>query len=365
VRPIAPTDLIVSDDDGFAREAHPTHRRAGAIVVTGIFWTFNFVVLTLRNAIDHLPQWHAIAGARAVSMLIGCGFCYLMHLVMRRMGGRPFWQRALALAVMAPVAADALSWVVYLTSEAVAPQAMPLSIGAIIFNVFYWVWFFVAWAALYLALAYSHEVQAEQRRWSEMQVLAQAAQLRALRYQLHPHLIFNALNSISALVWEERREPADAMIAKLATFLRAAFAIDPLEEVCLDEELQLQKLYLDIEQVRFADFQFTIELPDELRDARLPSLILQPLVENAIKYAVATSDGPTRVTIDASSAGGRLWITVEDEGGGCPAQAGSGVGLENVRARLRHRFGDAASLHTERGGRGFRATVSMPLERGR
>ena len=126
---------------------------------------------------------------------------------------------------------------------------------------------------------------------------AQEAQLRALRYQINPHFLFNTLNSLSSLILSKQTDTAERMLMNLSTFFRATLSADPTADVSLDEEIKLQRLYLDIEQIRFPDrLSVEVDVPDALLAARVPVLILQPIVENAVKYGVAKSkqagDGP-------------------------------------------------------------------------
>ncbi len=230
--------------------------------------------------------------------------------------------------------------------------------------------FFVAWAALFLALSYASEARAQERRAAAFRSAAQAAELRALRYQINPHFLFNTLNSLSSLVMTGKRDEAEQMILNLSTFFRTSLSGDPTEDVPLSEEIQLQRLYLDIEAVRFPRrLCMEIEVPDTLQDACVPGLLLQPLVENAVKYGVARSRQPVTIRLNAREELGKLVLTVENDGApvvNSPAGrgAGTGVGLANVRDRLQARFGDQASC---RWGPlpdgGFSVLLTMPIVR--
>lgn len=229
--------------------------------------------------------------------------------------------------------------------------------------------FFVAWAALYLALCYAAETREAERRAARFRAAAQSAELRALRYQVNPHFLFNTLNSLSSLVMVDRREEAERMILNLSTFFRTSLTADPAEDLPLFEEIRLQRLYLDIERVRFPDrLQVDIDIPDPLRTACVPALILQPLIENAIKYGVARSRRPVTIRIDAAERHGRLRLTVTDDGAGdgqaSATDGGIGVGLRNVHDRLAARFGQEATCRwgvLPEGG--FAVTLEMPVVR--
>ena len=222
----------------------------------------------------------------------------------------------------------------------------------------------LAWGALFLALANAEAVRAAERREAELRRAAKAAELRSLRYQVNPHFLFNTLNSLSALVLTGKTAAAEEMIQSIATFYRTSLTGDATVDVRLADEIQLQRLYLDVEGVRFPErLRVAIDLPDTLGSACVPGLILQPLVENAVKHGVAATTRPVTIRIDAREVDGRLSITVADDGPGTSANGeGCGIGLTNVRDRLRARFGDAAAMAIARD-EGFAVTLTMPLSR--
>ncbi|NUT01711.1 MAG: histidine kinase [Sphingomonas sp.] len=235
-----------------------------------------------------------------------------------------------------------------------------------------WLFFFVAWSAFYLATVAQAEALNAKRRAVEAEGAAQAAQVRALRYQINPHFLFNTLNSLSSLVMAGRPEEAENMILKLSTFFRSSLSLDPSADVTLAEEIELQRLYLDIEKVRFPRrLKVEIDIPDELKTARVPGLLLQPLVENAIKYGVSGTRETVALAIRASEAGpGRFTIEVANSGAtaskknGNGKPEGTGVGLANVCQRIEARFGSAAKCEfgpTADGG--YRVLMTLPLDR--
>jgi LytS/YehU family sensor histidine kinase len=233
-----------------------------------------------------------------------------------------------------------------------------------------WFFFFAAWSAFYIAMLAQAQALGAQRRVAEAESAARSAQVRALRYQVNPHFLFNTLNSLSSLVMSGRPHEAEEMILKLSTFFRSSLSLEPSADVTLAEEIALQRLYLDIERVRFPKrLQVEIDVPAELENALLPALVLQPLVENAIKYAVSPSRSKVLLRIAAYPAGpGRFTIEVTNSGtlrktrGASPE--GTGVGLTNVCQRLRARFGGDA--HCEFGASedgGYRVVMTLPLNR--
>ena len=225
----------------------------------------------------------------------------------------------------------------------------------------------LAWAALYLALVNGEQLRAAERREGEYRRAAEASELRSLRYQVNPHFLFNTLNSLSALVLTGKLAAAEEMIQTLSTFYRRTLSGDPTDDLPLAGEIELQQLYLDIEAVRFPHRLLrVVELPEALAGAMVPGMILQPIVENSVKYAVAASSDPVCVRMTAAEEFGRLVITISDDGkgGGRAPTESCGIGLQNVRDRLDARFGREASLDAgPLAGGGFRTMIRMPLVR--
>ena len=234
-----------------------------------------------------------------------------------------------------------------------------------------WLFFFAAWSAVYLAAVSQRQALALWRRAALAETAAQSAQVRALRYQVNPHFLFNTLNSLSSLVMTGRGQEAESMILKLSTFFRTSLSLDPNADVTLDEEIELQRLYLDIEKVRFPRrLKVEIDVPPELRVARLPALILQPVVENGIKYGVsATKDKVTLRIAARSPQPGRLQLEVTNFGGTALKSprarhqpASTGVGLANVCQRLDARFGrDASCSFGPLADGGYQVSMTLPL----
>ncbi|MFM5925158.1 MAG: sensor histidine kinase [Novosphingobium sp.] len=224
----------------------------------------------------------------------------------------------------------------------------------------------LAWAALYFAMVTAQQARAAERREGEYKRAAKAAELRSLRYQVNPHFLFNTLNSLSALVMTGKGQAAETMIQSLSSFYRRSLAEDPTGDIALEQEVALQRAYLEIEAVRFPERLVTrIAIPEALEDASVPGMILQPLVENAVKYAVAPTRRAVTVTIAAAELDGRLVVSVSDDGpGGTKAGAGFGIGLANVRDRLAARYGGDAALTAGPGeGGGWRTELNLPLAR--
>jgi two-component system, LytTR family, sensor kinase len=195
------------------------------------------------------------------------------------------------------------------------------------------------------------------------------AQLSALRRQIEPHFLFNALNAIAGLVREKRNDDAVSMIAGLSDFLRRVVADSDRQEVPLEEELEFAKKYLDIQKVRFAErLQFSVDVPKELFAAQVPNLILQPMVENAVKHGIAKRVQGGAIRIAAVRSNGRLELSVYNDGPGLAAgweQSHNGIGLVNVRTRLQSLYGEAFELSMRnREPGGVEVSLSVPFVSG-
>lgn len=189
------------------------------------------------------------------------------------------------------------------------------------------------------------------QRYREGELRASQAQLQALKMQLHPHFLFNALHSISALVHSDP-DAADKMIARLGDFLRLTLDTAAAQEVPLRQEIEFLNCYLEIERIRFRDRLTTrLDVDPQALECRVPNLILQPIVENAIRHGVAPRSAPGRIEVRAERKGGSLRLQVRDNGRGIQEAAcqtkGGGVGLSNTRARLQQLYGGAYVFEVE------------------
>src|SRR5882762_2455944 len=191
------------------------------------------------------------------------------------------------------------------------------------------------------------------------------AQLRALRQQIEPHFLFNTLNAVSGLVREGRNEAAVSMIVGLSDLLRRVLEDSSRQQVPLQEEMEFTQTYLDIQKARFADrLQLSVDVPSELWLAQVPSLILQPMVENAVKHGIAKRAQGGSIRIGASRTNGTLTLSVRNDGPSLPAdwEIGSGIGIANVRTRLQSLYGEGftLTLRNQDAG-GVEASVSLPF----
>jgi two-component system, LytTR family, sensor kinase len=203
-----------------------------------------------------------------------------------------------------------------------------------------------AWTALYYGINYYLLLSAQSERMLKVAAQANAAQLAMLRYQLNPHFLFNTLNSISTLVLLKQTERANSMLSRLSSFLRYSLVGDPTQLVTLAQEVEALRLYLDIERMRFESrLRFAVNVDPRAAQGQIPSLLLQPLVENAVKYAVTPMEEGAEISLDARVAGDRLVVSIADTGPGLNDAApklnsSSGVGLANIRDRLAQAYGN-------------------------
>ena len=208
----------------------------------------------------------------------------------------------------------------------------------------------LAWSVLYFAIKSYRIFQEVRESALKSAAMAHEAQLKMLRYQLNPHFLFNTLNAISTLVLEQNTELANRMVTKLSSFLRYSLDNDPMQKITLEQELQALELYLDIEKVRFEDrLSLQLDIDEPSKDALIPSLLLQPLIENAIKYGIARAEGGGHLSISAKVFAGDLLIEVSDDGPGCELidndiPNANGVGLKNTRERLATLYGSEHSI---------------------
>jgi signal transduction histidine kinase len=348
-------------------EAPALHdERVRAVVwLTLIFWLSNFVLLTLTSALAGVGHIEELIPIRLGEMVLGLGFCFGIHLLLRRLPTTR--KRLIALAIVAPICAELFAWAVFFAEATIYPDLSLKNFtwAGAVRTISFWTWFFLAWAGTYLAVSYSFDVREEQLRAAEIRERAHTAQLRALHSQINPHFLFNSLNSVSALILDGRVQPADEMVTKLARFLRLGLAADPTEKIPLASEIELQRTYLEIEQLRYSDLDIAFSIPPELDEAKVPALILQPIVENAVKYGVAGAPPPASIRVNARTEGARLVLEVIDSGKGKPkSPGGAQIGLANVLQRLRLIYGeDRVELDAGRQQDGtFRACLSFPLE---
>lgn len=227
----------------------------------------------------------------------------------------------------------------------------------------------LCWSGVYFCIKYYQMLQHEKEKALKATNMAHQAQLKMLRYQLNPHFLFNTLNAISTLILLEENKAANGMISKLSDFLRYSLDKDPIKKISLEQEIAALELYLDIEKVRFEErLRVVIEIDPKCRDALVPSMILQPLIENSVKYAIAMLEQGGTIWVGVKSFGHDLLIEVADNGPGAEIIDGhlsreGGVGLVNTRERLRALYDNNYSFvisHNQPSG--LKINLRIPLE---
>ena len=343
-----------------------------------LFWQLQFsgwlgvalfsYLTALVNGKD-LDAWHVTAPVYVVGFFGTVGLRYLLRL-WRGLSPLP-----LAIAMLLPCAlvGGLMSITLGFTWSLVEPEVMEKEgnstsfwLGAMVG----YTYLILAWAFLYITLRFYRELQRQTREALEANAMAHQAQLKMLRYQLNPHFLFNTLNAISTLILDKDTPTANRMVQGLSSFLRHSLDNDPMQKVSLRQELEAIRLYLDIEKVRFADrMRLQLDVAEECQDALMPSLLLQPLIENAIKFAVAKRVEGGQLKIGARRQGARLVLEVCDDGPGCgedgprPRGDGHGVGLENTRDRLRVLYGERQTFSAGNlPDGGFVVRMELPFE---
>jgi sensor histidine kinase YesM len=331
-------------------------------------WSGYFILRSLSGFANSMGAIWIIHTALLTAT--GYSLTLLMASLFRRLiVMRPIFTLVLSLAVV--ILASAIFSIIETWSVAtfLKPDLRPTGVaylGAILLNFA----LLSAWAALYYGINYFLLLEGEIKQRERLESQASTAQLAMLRYQLNPHFLFNTLNSISTLVLLKQTERANAMLARLSSFLRYTLANEPTAKVTLAQEVETLKLYLEIEKMRFEDRlrpHFRIEA--DTIGARLPSLLLQPLIENAIKYAVTPSEIGADIWITATHEGQGVRLEVADngngEGAGLAAAPSTGVGLANIRDRLAQAYGAAHGFTTRQNDQGgFSVILEIPYETG-
>ena len=333
-------------------------------MLIAVFWATHFTIMWLRAHIDDLPDGSGLIEGtlrRTAFALFGVVVSYVLYRCLRPLRLREFTRQAMVGAALALAAACAQA---VLNALMFGDRQHTLFEDFVYFTL-YWFWFYFSWTAAYLALAYSITVEEQERHAAGLAVKAQEAQVRALRYQINPHFLFNTLNAIAALV-RDAPDRAEQMVVQLSDFFRRSLAINPMEDISLAQEVELQRLYLEIERTRFPErLRFEVDLGPGTAEALVPALLLQPLIENGVKHGVAMSEAPTCILIRARLDGQALEIVVENDATArSRARAGERVGLQNVAERLRSRFGDGAGITSgpiAEGG--YRTTLRIPHSR--
>jgi two-component sensor histidine kinase len=339
------------------------------LVANFVLWALTYLIVTARMLADPMPHAGHMALRRLGMTAFGFLACLLIGRLLSALAEQPIWRRLVVAVLLSVIGGFAYSLLNYAAFYLIFPmwKTEPLSPISVAFTASMFFWTFISWCALYFAIRYEEELKEKNLRLVASQALAIDAQNRMLRYQINPHFLFNTLNALSSLILAKENERAERVVLSLSSFLRHTLEKEMPDKAPLADEIEAQRQYLLIEQARFEDrLNYVETIPPELRDALAPSLILQPLVENAVKYGVARSNATVTIEIKAEAVDGRLRLTVADDGGDDAGQAPPqlGLGLENVRCRLDLIYGKAAELTCgPRWPHGFLSSVEIPLER--
>jgi len=340
------------------------------------FWTLQaagwtgYLLLRGASAVSNGPTLDVIVPV-VIEAIVGYCITLLMSVLYgayRRLPRVP----GILLTVLTLMGATALYAVLDAFSFSFTKGAAPgITVTSVLATTYVAFTVLTGWSALYFGINFYLIVEDQIDRMRHLESEASSAQLAMLRYQLNPHFLFNTLNSISTLVLLKQTERANAMLSRLSSFLRYTLANEPTAHVTVEQEVETLKLYLEIERMRFEERlrpRFDID-PRAVR-ARLPSLLLQPLVENAIKYAVTPQEEGAEICVTVQLAGERVRIGVSDTGpgllGGPPRPSlSTGVGLANIRERLAQAYGpdqrfEARTLPTG----GFSVEIEIPFQLG-
>ena len=307
-----------------------------------------------------------------MGFLISLGLRYVYRPLIRR--GTPL----LVLLVVAVVASYVAS-VVWTAADNIFDYPVTLALGVRepaprgpirpFYGAVYNAFTMLAWSVLYIGIRYYAALQAERERSLKAEAAAHQAQLEALRYQINPHFLFNALNAVSTLVTERRNDEASRMLARVSDFLRLTLTAPVRDEVALADEVDYVRQYLEIERVRFGErLRTEFDLAPDTWEAAVPAFVLQPLIENAVRHAIAPRESGGAITLEAHRSGEMLHVSIVDDGPGVrdePQGNGTGrIGLTNTRDRLRQLYGDRGRLQlVSVPGGGTRATIEIPFRR--
>lgn len=339
-------------------------------VLQSIGWAGYFILRTL-SGIANAMEWSYVLHT-ALLTASGYSITLLMAAAYRRLIlMRPLvtWVATVTIVIVAAAGFSAIeTWSI---STFVQPGTRPEGIrflGAILLTVS----LLVAWSALYYSINFFLLLEEQSDRLLRLESQASNAQLAMLRYQLNPHFLFNTLNSISTLVLLKQTERANAMLSRLSSFLRYTLVNESTGLVTMSQEIETLKLYLEIEKMRFEErLRPHFHIDPSCSQVLLPSLLLQPLIENAIKYAVTPQEEGADISIEVKRQVDRVLITVSDTGPGADSQYQSraaqstGVGLANIRDRLTQAYGPAHGFTTRENDKGgFSVIVEIPHETG-
>jgi two-component system, LytTR family, sensor kinase len=338
-----------------------------------MFWTLHaagwsgYAVTQFFGALVYSGSYGTVIVVAAVS---GFVLSVPMRYIYRGLWGRPVPTTVFKVLATCYVTALAVRTVINITYKwVVEPDYQFKTLFELFSGAISTTYVLLCWSALYFGIKYYESLQQQREAALKAAALAQEAQLKMLRYQLNPHFLFNTLNAISTLILDNQNRTANHAVTRLSEFLRYTLDQDPMKKVTLRQELEALELYLGTERLRFGErLRLEYALEETSLDALVPSLLLQPLIENALKYAVSTREQGGSLRIESRARGAMLEVSVIDDGPGMRdtnvVGERRGVGLRNTRERLavlygpNHRFSVMNSLP------GLRIDMALPLEFG-
>ncbi len=362
------TDWPATPSGGAARD-HQTVTQQSTThiqVFSALFWISMFLMHTLQTALVNQYSDAASIFWRAIFSSLGFVLCLPLGWVLRRTLGWDLRHKAVAVALVCVPVAVTYATLGHLIWFDLLQHSPPY--GALVniaLQSLYNLVLFLMWAGFCAAILYAARLRERERSLLEARALAHQAKLEMLRYQINPHFLFNTLNAVSALVVTGQTQAADQVIAKLARFFRNALSREGATKVSLGEEIRVQAEYLDIELTRFGNrVKFTTAIAEGLDRALVPHLILQPLIENAVKHGVARMSDAVRIQVRATQRAQSLVLVVQNDAPVQPSvrPTGSRVGLANVGRRLASFYGSEAALAVIECMGSFTVELSLPLE---
>ncbi len=330
-------------------------------------WT-GYLLLRTVSSVSNVPSFQLL-----LSILVEAIVGYCITLLLSTLYG--YYRRlprltGILLTILTLAAATLVYAVIDAFNFSFIRNAEPgITLSLVLGSIFLNFTVLAGWTALYFGINWYLIVEEQIDQMQHLESQASTAQLAMLRYQLNPHFLFNTLNSISTLVLLKQTERANAMLSRLSAFLRYTLANEPTAHVTVAQEIETLKLYLEIEKMRFeARLRTGFEIDPRVERARLPSLLLQPLVENAIKYAVTPQEEGADINVVARLVGEHVQIVVSDTGPGLIGKKSrpslsTGVGLANIRERLAQAYGAGHRFETRsEPGKGFSVMIEFPFQ---
>jgi sensor histidine kinase YesM len=346
----------------------PEIARQAAKLTLGL-WAFTLVLFFLPNLVAEGRVPDFVVGMILADILVGIILSVFLYAAAARVAEASLGRKIAVVSVSVCIAAFLFSlfdsWLggeilrIFMAAHRIPKDVVNMTVS----NFISFSWLYGMLGSIYVILQANAVMREREVQLLEARAVAQTAQLTALRLQLNPHFLFNTLNAISSLIVTGRNRQGEAMLSKLCDFLRTALSASDDGTATLGDELDMLQTYLEIEAIRFGD-RLTVEYdcPTELLDVPLPNFILQPLVENAIKHAVAPTSRPVVIRIGARREGDQMIVSISDNGSAIGTRGGTGVGLANTRRRLEVVYGPDARLETIAHDSGFVALLHIPLE---